>query len=368
MNFRIRNMQSGYYLLAGGWGKSPGDTSVWQFPLTEKWPHRGAGSDGNEGFVWQFDKQGRIKNIDSGKYLLAGAWGDDPRDRSVHQFPATNMRNGMQGFQWDFTKADGRIKNRRSGMYLLAGAWGEDPRDRSVWQFPEHEKKKDKQGFQWALEPLGGCGTMHTVGRWTIVRGVDVAAGVETGVEYGWSKTDTFTEEKNWQATVGASISAGFSVEVTKGVATATMSSSVTISAEYSTGGSQSFSSSSSQQGLKTLKTKPTESGALWTWGFTAKDHCGSGILATKSYVVTPSSLEPPCCPPVLWADLKKPAGRCFDRKFCVCDSTYCDLLHGQKCRDNYASCPQWAQTYGCHGQHAAFMAKNCKNTCNQKC
>merc|ERR1712032_602954 len=106
-------------------------------------------------------------------------------------------------------------------------------------------------------------------------------------------------------------------------------------------------------------------SGVLWTWQFNADDECGSGELLTRSHAITPSSAEPPCCPPGLMHTPSRPEGPCLERRFCACDPEYCDLLHAGSCADENSNCPSWARYY-CHGQYEAFMTKYCSKSCNR--
>jgi len=173
---------------------------------------------------------------------------------------------------------------------------------------------------------------MHTVGYWDFVKYVHKEVGSKTSASYGWAKSTSYTDTTTWQASVGASITAGYSVEKRVGTpkagASATASVAVTVSAEYSRGGSKSFSESSSQQKLESEEIAPTASGSLWTWVWEAHDECGRGSLLTKSHAITPSNFQPPCCPPGLMKDASKPEGACLERKFCACDPDYCDLIH----------------------------------------
>jgi len=78
------------------------------------------------------------------------------------------------------------------------------------------------------------CGAMRLQGHWEWQQNhVQADVGYSATVQEGWSKTDSRTEKRNWQKSVGMSFTAavGYSVEKTACTAKATSSVSVTVSA-----------------------------------------------------------------------------------------------------------------------------------------
>ena len=106
----------------------------------------------------------RIVNQVTGKGLLAGAWGTNPADTNVWQYPLTNTGLNAQGFEWIlFPTADGSylIVNRVSGSALLAGNYGVGD-DRHVWQYPLNTLgSHSPDAFKWGLDQGRRCLSHH---------------------------------------------------------------------------------------------------------------------------------------------------------------------------------------------------------------
>jgi len=170
--YRIQNQVSQKYLLAGSWGKSPTDYSVWQYGIDQEESNSFYDVDG---FLWQIvpvatDSANitwfRIINKVSGFQLCAGSWGTVPSDPNIKQYPPTydkaNSNYNTDGFLWQFD-GTGNVINKVSGRYLLAGSWGIVSSDNWVWQYAltqdDNNPSYNANGFHWNLEAFSDVPT-----------------------------------------------------------------------------------------------------------------------------------------------------------------------------------------------------------------
>ncbi|HUU18487.1 MAG TPA: hypothetical protein VMW72_15155 [Sedimentisphaerales bacterium] len=150
--YRLVNKVSVYGLLAGDWGTNPNDRNVWQYPLSEIGKNR-------DGFMWLLipaeEDYYWIINKVSGYGLLAGAWGTDPNDRSVRQYPLSETGKNANGFLWKIKKSNGRVYqiiNKVSEFGLFADTPGPSLRERAVRQMPLSETGLVAEGFLWDID------------------------------------------------------------------------------------------------------------------------------------------------------------------------------------------------------------------------
>lgn len=326
LEMRLRNTESGFYLVAGSWGHVLSDYYVWQVPEYEQnpWTHN------QDGFVWYFETDGRIKNKKSGLYLLAGSWGTNHQDPWVWQHSAAYTRthnSGKQGFEWCL-QPNGGIQNKQSKLWLLAGSYGKDPSDRHVWQYPKHEMS----GYVWTIEHVGPSPSISQgVTGWVKQTCGYVSKSYQWGTNYG----ETNTDEKSYSNAIGVSATASY----TASAEAFGIGKSLTVSAttEYSHTWAQSHTTeiqnSRSQSTTMTLTPPDQTHTCLWVYGMGAKFNGDTVVTLSQSEILWLDTSTTPKCVPVILSGPNALKNGCAD------GTIGCKRCHPGGCLSGASSC-----------------------------
>ena len=127
------------------------------------------------------------------------------------------------------------------------------------------------------------------------------------GTTHHYEDTRSESQTKTWSRSVTNKISGGFKVfgvgaSASRSV-TVTSSTAQTIASTHS----EAFGTTTLEEHKFTFNSK----GVIWNWVYDTMDGCGSSSTQTPTIVMTPSSTEPPCCPPGFEKDINIPHGPC---------------------------------------------------------
>merc|ERR1712046_94899 len=145
-------------------------------------------------------------------------------------------------------------------------------------------------------DPTQVCSqTLSVVGQWLQIQSSPDPSSVQIaiGVQRSWTGADS----TSWEEQTTKSVNGGFKALGLTASAAVSGQTSKDISVEYST---------EFQESTTVTKTFQFDAGVVWQWQFNVTDLCGSSLVLSDDFAVTPGVFQPPCCLPGFVVNISK--------------------------------------------------------------